>query len=114
MQELLTIFPLCRNESQDKSSLGKVWKAQKGSKGSLEFSMRVPQGVEARQPRLWTSTGSLQGFLQEVRKFHRKFRTSTGSSELLPEVLLFLQEALKPGFKQWESWERLHGWLGGW
>jgi len=46
--------------------------------------------------------------------FYRKCGSSTGSSELLQEVLLFLQEALKPGFKQWESEERLHGWLGGW
>ena len=69
MQELLTSFPLCRNESQDENALRKVWKAQKGSKGSLAFSLRVPQGLEARQPRLWTSTGSLQGFLQEVLLF---------------------------------------------
>jgi len=54
------------------------------------------------------------GVLQEVQNFYRKFRTSTGSSELLQEVLLFLQEALKPGFKQWKGEERLHGWLGGW
>jgi len=107
MQELLTSFPLCRNESQDENALGKVWKAQKGSQRSLAFSLRVPQGLEARQPRLWTSIGSLQGF-------YWKFRTSTGSSELLQEVLLFLQEALKPGFKQWKGEERLHGWLGGW
>lgn len=93
--------------------MGKGWKAQRGSKGSLAFFQRVPQSLDAMQPSLWTSTGSLQGFLQEVQKFYRKFRTSTGSSELLQEVLLFLQEALKPGFKYWESEEGLHGWLGG-
>ena len=74
MQELLTSFQLCRNESRDENALGKVWKAQRGSKGSLAFFQRVPQGLDAMQPRLWPSTGSLQG------KFYRKFRTSTGSS----------------------------------
>ena len=80
MQELLTSFLLCRNESRDENALGKVWKAQRGSKGSLAFFQRVPQGLDAMQSRLWTSTGSLQGVstgsaevLQEVQNFYRKF-----------------------------------------
>ena len=59
--------------------MGKVGKAQRGSKGSLAFFQRVPQGLDAMKPSLWTSTGSLQGFLQEVLKFYRMFcNSSTG------------------------------------
>ena len=75
----------CARMDQGEECLGKVGKAQRGSKGSLTPFHRVSQSLATKKPCLWAPTGSLQGFyrmfqefLQEVQKFYRKFRSSTG------------------------------------
>jgi len=106
MHVLLTSFPLCRDGSRGEM----LWERL----GRLREGLGDPWHPFREFHKVWMPCNRIYGLLQEVcRGFYRKFRSSTGSSELLQEVQLFLQEALKPDFKWWESEKRLHGWLGG-
>jgi len=92
MHELLTSFPLCRNGSRDEMLWERV--------GRLREGLRDPWHSFREFHKVWMLCNRVYGLLQEVcRGFYKKFGSSTGSSELLQEVLLLLQEAKKPGFK---------------
>jgi len=73
-----------------------------GRFGRLREGLRDPWHSFREFHRVWMLCNRGYGLLQEVCR-----GSSTGSSELLQEVLLFLQEALKPGFKQWESEQKV-------
>ena len=95
-----------------------VRKVQRGSKGSLTLFPRVSQSLDAMQPCLWTSTGSLQGFLQEVLKFfYKMFRSGIFEDGWLMEDAWMVMEVgwgsevtqeLMDGVVRWY----VEGWFG--
>ena len=77
-----------------KESMEKVRMAKGGPRGSLALIPRSLPRSDAQQPSLQTSTGSLQGILQETQRF-------------LQEVCAILQDVWP-----WKFWEMVKCWSG--
>jgi len=83
---------------QGEKGLEKVRRTQRGSRESSTSFQRSSQSLDAWQPCLQASTGSLQGF-------YRMFRISTGSS-----VIPTRCSAIRVLGDGWVN--ELYGWIG--